>query len=211
MAENATKTRTVKTTAARKKTRTRTEFLFVQMARDAELVPQRRRDTYTLTLRGLEWTIFFSDRPVRKAGHESNKQFVSSWTKGANSFAANPPNAELSLFNPGKAPSALTLTLTNPKWDKDAPHRISYTATLVGKGAKPIVDGPAALFIDGGKLHLSGTTCHTAREWTASKSIDFKTKIQGSWWSTADTMFPYLTPGGKTSSSKSGNYEVIWT
>lgn len=155
-------TKTKKTKAAKKSIATkstvagvsgqpRTEWLFVQTASWAELVPQRKKDTYTLILRGVEWTILFTDRPVRKSGHESNKVFVRGWTRGANSFAADPPNAELVIFYPGKKPSAVTLELRDPQWKADDPNRLSYTATIVGKGAKPIVaGGSATLFIDTG-------------------------------------------------------------
>ena len=147
----AKKSIATKRTVAGEKGQPRTEWLFVQTASCAELIPQRKKDTYTLILRSVEWTILFSDRPVRKSGQESNEQFVRSWTTGANSFALNPPNAELVIFNPGKKPSAVTLELTDPQWKADDPNRLSYTATIVGKGAKPIVaGGSAALFIDTG-------------------------------------------------------------
>jgi hypothetical protein len=142
----------MKNSGDEEKNQIRTEWLFVQTASSAELVPQAKQDAYTLILRGVEWTILFSDRPMRKSGHESNEQFVKSWTIGENSFASNPPNAELVIFNLGKDPSAVTLELTDPQWNTERPNRLSYTATIVGEGAIPIVaDGTAAaLFIDTG-------------------------------------------------------------
>lgn len=179
---------------ARRKSRARTEFLFVQTARDVELVQKRRdKDAYTLTLRGLESTAFFSDRPVRLTGHETPKQFVANWAKGPNSFAENPPNAELVIFKPGKAPSAVTLRLTNPEWQPDVPNRLSYTATFVGEGASPnaIAGGSAALFIDpGGTSFSSGTKVPWDGNWhyNYARYSDTQVLEEGQ-------LFPYLYPG----------------
>ncbi len=147
----AKKTEVKKKPASRAKPHVRTEFLLVQVASDAELVPHpRRKKAYTLTLRGLQPTVFFSNRPVRKAGHQSTKDFVANWAKGPNNFADDPPNAELVIFNPGKVPTAVTLVLSDPQWDPDRPNKLSYTGTFLGKGPRPsgIAWGSAALFID---------------------------------------------------------------
>lgn len=174
-------TKTKKTTAVKKsvtkkkavaggKGKPRTEWLFVQTASHSELVPNLRgKNTYTLTLRGVENTIKFSDRPVRKAGHETTKEFVANWAKGSNSFGANPPNAELVIFNPGKAPSAVTLKLTALQWKADDPRKLSYAATIVGDGAPPvaIMEGTAALFIDNQTI-TAGMQCPTQGWWHTS-------------------------------------------
>jgi len=52
----------------------------------------------TLTLNGVPNVIYFSDRPVRAAGHLSLEKFVESWNKGSDSFKADPPNATLSVL-----------------------------------------------------------------------------------------------------------------
>jgi len=52
----------------------------------------------TLTLNGVPNVIYFSDRPVRVAGHLSLEKFVESWNKGSDSFKADPPNATLSVL-----------------------------------------------------------------------------------------------------------------
>jgi len=55
-------------------------------------------DGDTLTLNGVPNVIYFSDRPVRVAGHLSLEKFVESWNKGSDSFKADPPNATLSVL-----------------------------------------------------------------------------------------------------------------
>ena len=52
----------------------------------------------TLTLNGVPNVIYFSDRPVRVAGHLSLEKFVEMWDKGDDSFKADPPNATLSVL-----------------------------------------------------------------------------------------------------------------
>jgi len=51
-----------------------------------------------LTLNGVPNVIYFSDRPVRKAGHKSVSEFIEMWEKGDDSFKADPPNATLSVL-----------------------------------------------------------------------------------------------------------------
>jgi len=52
----------------------------------------------TLTLNGVPNVLYFSDRPVRVAGHLSLEKFVELWNKGVNSYKADPPNATLSVL-----------------------------------------------------------------------------------------------------------------
>ena len=53
----------------------------------------------TLTLNGVPNVIYFSDRPLRKAGHMSLSNFIEMWNKGSDSYKADPPNATLSVLN----------------------------------------------------------------------------------------------------------------
>ena len=69
-----------------------TGFLFVISGTSGSL------DGDTLTLNGVPNVIYFSDRPVRKAGHLSLEKFVEMWDKGDDSFKADPPNATLSVL-----------------------------------------------------------------------------------------------------------------
>ena len=52
----------------------------------------------TLTLTGVSAVVYFSDRPYRIAGHLSVEKFVKMWGERADDFAADPPNATLSIF-----------------------------------------------------------------------------------------------------------------
>ncbi len=52
----------------------------------------------TLTLKGVPNVLYFSNRPVRVAGHLSLEKFVELWNKGVNSYKADPPNATLSVL-----------------------------------------------------------------------------------------------------------------
>ena len=49
-------------------------------------------------------TLFFTDRPVRMAGHyHTRDEFLQLWNEGPDSLAKNPPNATLSIVEPGQA------------------------------------------------------------------------------------------------------------
>ena len=53
-------------------------------------------------------TLFFTDRPVRIAGHYHTKsEFLKLWSEGPDSFAKIPPNATLSFVEPN-SPSCST-------------------------------------------------------------------------------------------------------
>jgi len=67
-------------------------YLFVLSAASGSLEGDR------LTLNGVPNVVYFSDRPVRKAGHLSLEKFVESWNKGSDSFKEDPPNATLSVL-----------------------------------------------------------------------------------------------------------------
>ena len=90
---------------------TKVELLFVQNATSGSF------DGKTLTLKGVGPTLYFSDRPERITGQLRTSEFVGHWTKGADSFATNPPNATLSVFG-AKEVSSTVVVLTNPKLDR---------------------------------------------------------------------------------------------
>src|SRR3990167_4232248 len=83
-------TRTVVTTQSTQKA----SFLFVLRA-DTGVIT-KTDGGYALTLKGMDpKVLYFSDRPVRKAGFIAMTQFMSDWAKGNDSFKANPPNASI--------------------------------------------------------------------------------------------------------------------
>ena len=59
-------------------------------------------------------TIFFSDRPQRIVGHEPTEDFVAQWGVGEDNFAADPPNAALSILT-GTEPQEIIMELMNPR------------------------------------------------------------------------------------------------
>jgi hypothetical protein len=113
------------------------ELLFVQNAASGNF------DGKTLTLKGVGPTLFFSDRPERIAGQLRTSDFVGHWTKGADNFSANPPNATLSIFG-AKEVSSIVVVLTNPKLDRNT---LSYTVKIL-EGKLPGSFKESSLFID---------------------------------------------------------------
>lgn len=92
-----------------------------------------------------KYTVYFSDRPQRNAGHISNADFVKLWNskKQKNSFAKDSPNAVLSYYDNGVAKVAI-IELSNLKVMKGS---ISYEVKLLkGKIAPNLQE--VALFID---------------------------------------------------------------
>lgn len=97
-----------------------------------------------LTLDGVpEQTVFFSDRPVRKAGHLSTKTFLEGWKEGPNSFQQDPPNATLSILS-GQRVMTAVLELRNPV---QTGNQLQYTVTVL-EGMPPASFGAASLFLD---------------------------------------------------------------
>ncbi len=114
------------------------ELLFAQNA--AEM----RYEDGTLTLGGIApATTYFADRPSRLVGTMSNQAFVDHWAKGKESFAADPPNAALSLLDePGKAPIVVELIDVALNVNE-----LVYKVRIL-EGDIPAQSGPVSLFID---------------------------------------------------------------
>jgi hypothetical protein len=114
------------------------EALFVQNAVSMSYAKGK------LTLHDLApTTLFFSDRPDRVTGHITSEEFVSSWDKGKDSFASNPPNAVLSIFHPDGV-SDVVVELKQPVLKKS---ELTYTVDILD-GEIPARGGPNSLFID---------------------------------------------------------------
>jgi hypothetical protein len=92
-------------------------------------------------------TLYFADRPQRIAGDVPVDRFLSSWDQGADSFAANPPNASLAYTAGGK-PQAAVVELSAPKLEGAD---LSYQVRLLS-GTIPASFDDASLFIDAGGL-----------------------------------------------------------
>jgi hypothetical protein len=124
------------------RTPTMAELLFVQSAAGVEIDAAKK----TMTLKGLSpTTLFFSDRPVRIAGHYRTEEYLQFWKAGPDSFLKDPPNATLSVFEKGKEEmSDVVVTLRNPRVSGN---EITYDVAVIS-GTLPKGGGPASLFID---------------------------------------------------------------
>jgi hypothetical protein len=118
------------------------ELLFVQNSQSVVV----DKDKGTLTLKGVgPTTLFFSDRPYRLAGHYTTQEYLQLWDDGKDSFLADPPNATLSVFEPGKEDLVdLVVELRNPRPEGAD---LSYDIKILN-GKISEVGGPSSLFID---------------------------------------------------------------
>lgn len=119
------------------------QLLFVQTA--AAMTADAAKGT--LRLKGVNpSTLFFTDRPVRMAGHyQTREEFLKLWSEGPDSFAKNPPNATLSVVEPGQADlQNVVLNLRNPRMQGND---LIYDIKLI-EGTLPKAGGAAVLFID---------------------------------------------------------------
>jgi hypothetical protein len=120
------------------------QLMFVQSAEDLKV------DQAASTLRLVkvnQQTLYFSDRPVRIAGHIKMADYLKEWTAkaGKDNFAADPPNATMSVYEPGQPENTLVvIKITNPKVDGAD---LIYTYKII-EGKMPAAGGATALFID---------------------------------------------------------------
>jgi len=118
------------------------QLMFVQTAEDF------RADGKTLRLVNVvQQTVYFSDRPVRIAGHLTMPAYMDEWKagEGPDNFAANPPNATLSVYEPGSLENKLTVVeISHPVID---PKDLVYSYKLI-EGTLSKAGGATALFID---------------------------------------------------------------
>jgi len=115
------------------------ELLFVQSAPDITVTNDQLR------MKNVGPTLFFSDRPKRVAGHFKLDEWQKLWTEGGDSLQKNPPNAVLSVFEPGKKdPSETAVELLDMKSDGAD---LVYSIKVL-KGSLPAAGGQSSLFID---------------------------------------------------------------
>lgn len=115
------------------------ELLFVQSA------DSMRVHAGVLTLKNVSPSVvFFSDRPKRMAGHVEMSGFLKAWGEGKDSFADDPPNANLSIVGGGAIKNTV-VELKNPRYDGT---NLSYDIKVIN-GDLPSSGGTTALFIDG--------------------------------------------------------------
>jgi hypothetical protein len=120
------------------------QLMFVQSAEDLKV------DAVAKTFRLVkvnQQTLYFSDRPVRIAGHVKMSDYLKEWTAkaGKDNFGANPPNATLSVYEPGQPENTLVVVkITNPVVDGAD---LIYTYSVID-GKMPSSGGATSLFID---------------------------------------------------------------
>jgi hypothetical protein len=120
------------------------QLMFVQVGEDLKV------DEAAKTLRLVkvgQQTLYFSDRPVRIAGHLKMSEYLQEWTSkaGKDNFEADPPNAVVSVYEAGQPDSTLTVVeITNPKVEGAD---LVYNYKVI-KGKLPAAGGQTALFID---------------------------------------------------------------
>jgi len=121
-------------------------LLYVQNAEEM------RFDGTTLTLGGLGPTVlYFAERPSRLVGSLPYPDFVKRWNEGADAFAADPPNAALSLLARPEEPPVVVELLQAAL----SPDALSYKVRVL-EGTLPAEGGPVSLFIDHGGGHGGG-------------------------------------------------------
>ncbi len=118
------------------------QLMFVQTADDF------KADGETLRLVNVgKQTLYFSDRPVRIAGHLTMPAYMDEWKagEGPDNFGSDPPNATLSVYESGRHENTLAVVkISHPVIDgKD----LLYNYKLIN-GTMPKAGGATALFID---------------------------------------------------------------
>jgi len=120
------------------------QYMFVQIAEDVKV------DAAAKTIRLMnvnQQTLYFSDRPARIAGHHKMDAYLKEWTAqaGKDNFGADPPNAVLSVYEPGQPDNTTAVVeITQPKIDGSD---IVYSYKLI-EGSLPAGGGATSLFID---------------------------------------------------------------
>jgi len=117
------------------------QLLFVQNAKAVVF------DKGMVTLKGVSpMTIFFSDRPVRIAGHFNTKdEFMPLWDEGKDSFLKDPPNATISMYEKGKDQlEDVVVKLSKPALKGED---LTYDITVI-EGNVPKKGGACSVFID---------------------------------------------------------------
>ena len=103
-------------------------------------------------------TYYFADRPNREFGNLTTTDFVEEWGEGEDSFAADPPNAVLSIFGDDGVTDAL-IVLKNPVLSG---HNLVYEVDLQ-KGEISADAKECTLFIDPVGKPLSPTSVAGAK------------------------------------------------
>jgi hypothetical protein len=103
-------------------------------------------DTATNTLSLIDVspiTLFFADRPERVAGNMKTSAFIPFWSHGKDSFAKDPPNADVSIIE-GDSMRQVIVVLDDPNLEGDI---LRYKVKVL-QGAMPAKGADVSVFID---------------------------------------------------------------
>nr|WP_294528940.1 hypothetical protein [uncultured Rhodopila sp.] len=116
------------------------DYLLVQTAKGLSF----DKATNILSLTGISpVTLFFADRAQRVAGNMKTSAFVPFWSQGTDSFANDPPNADVSIIE-GDVMRQVVVELQNPNLDGDV---LRYRIKVL-QGQMPEKGTDISLFID---------------------------------------------------------------
>ena len=120
------------------------QMMFVQSAEDIKVDPAA--GTFRL-VNVNQQTIFFSDRPQRIAGHMKMADYLKEWSAkgGKDNFAVDPPNATISIYEPGRPENTLVVAKISKPVVEGADLIYSYQ---VLEGKMPSTGGATTIFID---------------------------------------------------------------
>jgi hypothetical protein len=88
-------------------------------------------------------TLFFSDRPERIAGNMKTSAFIPFWSHGKDSFAKNPPNADVSIID-GDTMRQVIAVLQDPVLEGET---LRYKVKVL-QGDMPAKGADVSVFID---------------------------------------------------------------
>ena len=121
-----------------KKQESSPQFLFVQSAKSFTFADGK------LSLHGVSpHTIYFTDRPVRIAGHITVKEYIDWGRDAKDSFTKNPPNGTLSIIA-GDETKNIVMVLKDAQLEGDT---LSFKVRIL-EGKMPKAGGVNSLFID---------------------------------------------------------------
>ncbi len=88
-------------------------------------------------------TLFFADRPERIAGNMKTSAFIPFWSHGKDSFAKDPPNADVSIID-GDTMRQVVVVLRDPVLEGDI---LRYKVKIL-EGDMPDKGADVSVFID---------------------------------------------------------------
>jgi hypothetical protein len=116
------------------------DYLLVQTAKGLTF------DTATSTLSLIDVspiTLFFADRPERIAGNMKTTAFIPFWSQGKDSFAKDPPNADVSIIE-GETMRQVVAELKDPILEGNT---LRYKVKIL-QGSMPAKGADISVFID---------------------------------------------------------------